>query len=460
MHDKEIISTIRLALSEKIGQQRFDLWFGRTTQLELNTQVLTVLAADRFSLDWVRNHFRSDLEAVLTDLHQQQRLPCLPYVEFRVDQALRRLPTQPQSPLARPVSKSRSNSTQLSQRRKFSRLDRFVVGPGSRIAYSSCLTAADSPGSVSPLFLFGPHGVGKTHLLEGLWSSLRRTGQMKRLVYLSAEQFTGYFLEALHGSGLPNFRRKYRDADLLILDDVQFFSGKKATLIELLHTMDAVLRAGRQLVLAADRAPNDLLSLGSDIVGRMSGGLVCRMDLPDHASRREIARQMAADCKCNLPGSVLEHLAANFSGDARQIRGAINRLQASSQALGKEISLAFAKQCLEDVLRTTHRIVKMEEIEKTVCDVFGLEPRTLRSQRKSKSVSHPRMLAMWLARKYTRAALSEIGYYFGGRSHSTVVSAQKRVDTWITKGKPIELLDRCWTMEDALSKIENRLRTG
>ena len=121
---------------------------------------------------------------------------------------------------------------------------------------------------------------------------------------------------------------------------------------------------------------------------------------------------------------------------------------------------AKALQCLEDVLRTTHRIVKMEEIEKTVCDVFGLEPRTLRSQRKSKSVSHPRMLAMWLARKYTRAALSEIGYYFGGRSHSTVVSAQKRVDTWITKGKPIELLDHCWTMEDALSKIENRLRTG
>ena len=462
MHDMEIISALRLALADRVGQDRFDLWFSRSSRLTIDEKTLTVEAGDQFSLDWIRNHFRNDLELVLTELCTQRVIGEPPSITFRINNSLKQAAADNRSPQREPVANGdRQRPAQpVSWQRKFSRLEDFTVCRASRIAYTSCQIVAEQPGSVSPLFLYGPHGIGKTHLLEGVWSALRRSGRLRRLVYLSAEQFTSYFLEALHGSGLPNFRRKYRDTDLLIVDDVQFFVGKKATLVELLHTMDAILREGRQLVLAADRAPAELSALGADVIGRMCGGLVCRMDQPDQQARQEIARLMANRCNIDVPDMVLEYVAVHFTGDARQICGAINRLKATSQAVHKPVSMPLAKEALEEIVHSTCRVVRLEEIEAAVCDVFGLKPQTLQSDRKTKSVSHPRMLAMWLARKYTRAALCEIGNYFGGRSHSTVVSAQKKVQRWLSDGQPVQLADRDWRMEDALQRIETRLRTG
>jgi chromosomal replication initiator protein len=279
-------------------------------------------------------------------------------------------------------------------------------------------------------------------------------------VYLSAEQFTNHFLEALRGSGLPSFRRKYRGVGLLMIDDLQFLVGKRATQVELLHTVDTFLREGRQLVFAVDRPPAELAELGPELITRLTSGLVCSIEPPDYATRLGIVAQMARRMKLHVPTEVQQFVASRLTSHARELSGALCRLKATSQSVGRPISLGMAEEALADLIRHSGRAIRLADIEKAICDVFGLEPASLQSDAKARRVSHPRMLAMWLARKHTRAALSEIGHYFGRRSHSTVVSAQRRVDGWMASGHPLELADHRWAFDDAVRQVERRLAAG
>ncbi|MDP7304289.1 MAG: DnaA/Hda family protein, partial [Pirellulaceae bacterium] len=292
------------------------------------------------------------------------------------------------------------------------------------------------------------------------WSAMRREYRSCRALYLSSEQFTSYFLEALHGGGLPGFRRKTRDVDLLLVDDVQFFAGKRATIVELQNTMDALVRSGRQLVLAGDRAPNALTELGPEFNARVSGGLVCSLDVADYATRLGITSQLAARMGLPMPAEVREYIATEVSGDGRQIAGSLNRLWATSEALKQPITLDLATTALQDMLQACDQLVQLADIEKAVCSAFGVTPQLLRDDRKSKAVSHPRMLAMWLARKYTRAASSEISNFFGRRSHSTVISAEKKVNGWVANGATVQMGPGSYRATDAIRRAELQLRSG
>jgi chromosomal replication initiator protein len=245
-----------------------------------------------------------------------------------------------------------------------------------------------------------------------------------------------------------------------MIDDLQFFIGKRATQVELLHTIDTFLREGRQLVFAADRSPAELAELGPELTTRLTGGLVCRIEPPDQATRLGIVAQMARRMKLRVPTEVQQFVASRLTSHARELSGALCRLKATSQSLDRPISLAMAEEALADLIRHSGRVVRLADIEKAVCDVFGLESASLQSDAKAKRVSYPRMLAMWLARKHTRAALSEIGHYFGRRSHSTVISAQKRVDGWMASGMPLELPEHHWPADDAIRQIERRMAAG
>lgn len=344
-------------------------------------------------------------------------------------------------------------------RRNFASLDAFVVGEGNRLAHAAVKNLLGQLGRYSPLFLSGPPGSGKTHLLEGAWRSARQTAPHRRTIYLSAEQFTTQFVEALRGSGLPSFRRKYRDVELLLIDDLQFFAGKPSTLTELQHTVDTLMRSGRQVVLAADRGLGELRNLGSELVARIGGGLVCGIDPADLQTRLGILEQLAKTHETPTPKTVLEWLSTQLDGDARQLAGALNRLHATSEALNTRIDLPFAQRALADLVRVNRKAVRLADISNTICDMFGIDEEALQSESKSPSVSHPRMLAMWLARKYTRAALSEIGKHFGRKSHTTVISAEDKVSQWLVGGKKNLLLPEgdC-RLEDVVKRVEMQLR--
>ena len=341
--------------------------------------------------------------------------------------------------------------------RKFASLASFVVGASNRLAMYSAEMVARNPGQITPLFVHGPTSVGKTHLLEGIWSAERKAGRGTTTVYLSAEQFTSHFLEALRGGGMPVFRRKYRGVNVLIIDDLQFLAGKRATQVELMHTVDTLLREGRQLVFAADRPPVELSDFMPELTTRLTGGMVCRIEPPDYATRLGIVGHLSRRLGFELPADVQQFVAARLTGHARELSGALCRLQATSEATGRKISVALAEEALGEMIRHNTRVVRLSDIEKAICKVFGLEPQTLQSDGKTRRVSQPRMLAMWLARKHTRAALSEIGAFFGRRSHSTVISAQKRVDQWMAYDEPLRMPEQTWKIDEAVRQVERQL---
>ncbi len=469
----EIVSALRSALAGKVGQKRYDLWFGAGTRLDYDGSALKIGAPNQFFLDWIRSNFRRQIEAACCDL-----FGTCPAIEFYIEATAapvggnvmqsaspkktsnREPATMPPATIGQTASIAPVAAAETSSRRRFASLDTFVAGEANRLAITSAEMIVRQPGQHTPVMFYGPTSVGKTHLLEGIWTSARRNHPRMTIMYLSAEQFTSHFLEALRGSGLPSFRRKYRGVDLLLIDDLQFLIGKRATQVELLHTIDTFLREGRQLVFAADRSTAELAELGPELTTRLTGGLVCRIEPPDYASRLGILSHMARRINLHLPTEVQQYVAARLTTHARELSGALCRLKATSQATGRPISLAMAEESLADLIRQSGRVVRLLDIEKAVCDVFGLEPTSLQSDEKAKRVSHPRMLAMWLARKHTRAALSEIGYYFGRRSHSTVISAQRRVDGWMATGCPLDLAEQRWPVDDAIRKVERRLAAG
>ncbi len=328
------------------------------------------------------------------------------------------------------------------------------------MAFAAVELAVNRPGEMSPLFLHGPSGVGKTHLLEGFCGHVRTQQPGVTSVFLSAEQFTTAFLQALHGTGLPGFRRSCRQADLLVIDDIQFFVGKRATLEEFQQTIDALLRNGRQMVFAADRDLDALEGLGPDLLVRLKGGMQARILPPDEDVRRGIVAGLAARRGLEMPSQVVDYVAAQITRHARELVGAVNRLEATSHMLGLPISLGMAEEALVDLVRSSRRGVRLADIERAVCTAFGIEAGSLQSAKRSRHVNHPRMLAMFLARKHTASALTDIGSYFGRRSHSTVITAQKTVSAWLARHESVQLADAAWDAEEAIRRVEDLLRVG
>lgn len=487
-NDMEIGSALALALADKVGEERYQLWFGSHTRMELADETLIVHVANRFFQDWLRTNFRQQIEASCLEM-----LGKALNVRFHVDASLeggsKKAPAAcggsepPAGPrgdgrkpaeaavarsgaeAAGPAGEGHCSAERAGAARRggplrpAAELKAFVPGPASRVAYAAALTVAARRNSPSPVVLHGPTGVGKTHLLRGMCEAVRQSDVRAQVVYMSAEQFTTLFLEALHGAGLPSFRRKHRGLDLLAVDDIQFFAGKRATLTELLNTVDCFQREGRQLVFAADRPPSQLGSLGAELVTRLQGGLVCGIESPEYETRLSIVKQMAEQLGLAVPQEVQALIASNLHSHARELSGALHRLAATSRALERPISPAMAQEALADLLGGGNRHLRLADIERAVCEEFGLEPQALQSTRKAKDVSGPRAVAMYLARKHTRCALSEIGHHFGRRSHSTVISAQKKVNGWMSKPAALGEGGRL-SIEEALRRVERRLMAG
>ncbi len=478
------------ALAAKVGIERFELWFGPRTQIEWDGRVLRIAAANSFFLEWIRSNFHAAIDAA-----GRLVLGYSPNVEFVVAQgrgenggpqceasrdaaglaapADNRPPTDPSAGNGKMVSCNGQFKRELGiaaeaaaapvspyTPRKFASLSSFVVGPCNKLALYSAEMVVRNPGQVTPLFVHGPTSVGKTHLLEGIWSAQRKAGCGATTVYLSAEQFTSQFLEALRGGGLPSFRRKYRGVRVLILDDLHFLAGKRATQVEMMHTVETLLREGRQLVIAADRPPVEFADFMPELVTRLGSGMVCRIEPPEYSTRLGIVASLCGRLGVEMPSDVQRYVAMQFTGHARELSGAICRLQATSQATGRKFTLGLAEEALGEMVRQNSRVVRLGDIEKAICKVFGLEQQTLQSADKSRRASQPRMLAMWLARKHTRAALSEIGEFFGRRSHSTVISAEKRVNQWMAVDEPICLPEQTWKIDEAIRQVERQLTAG
>jgi chromosomal replication initiator protein len=309
----------------------------------------------------------------------------------------------------------------------------------------------------NPLVIQGGVGLGKTHLLEGIAAGLRASRPGLKVVQTTAEAFTNGFLDAMRTGTLNAFRARYRGAGALIVDDVHFLAAKRATQDEFLHTFNALAAEGVPIVLAVDQHPRQIAKLTDELVTRFLGGMVVRLDGPDPATRKSILKSKARARGMDVPDSVLAYIADNLRASVRELEGALHSLIAHATLAGKRLDLALAKTALRDTIRHTARAVGMKDVERAVVALFGVTADDLRGDGRARAVSYPRMLGMYLARKHVGASYSEIGRFFGGRNHSTVISAEKKVRGWLAEEARIHLLDGFETTSEILASLERTL---
>ena len=339
-------------------------------------------------------------------------------------------------------------------------LEEFWFGEENQLLQKALAENFKTPGHFSPLLIYGPTGVGKSHLLNAICRQFRAEGKLRCCVSLTAEQFLNEFVYGLRKSGLPMFRRKFRDLDLLAIDDIHFLGGKAATINEINVTLDHLSKAGKQVILTTDRMPAELNQISKELSGRLQGGLNCPLRYPGVEGRRWILDSICRQRGWNFSSEVLELVALGIERDCRRLNGALNRLRAAELANGKSTTKESAERDLKDLIGAVTAVTTLPRIEQLVCDACGIPASELRSESRTKRISTARMLAMWLSRQHTNNALSEIGDYFGGRSHSTVVAAQKRIEQWLESGEKIELESGALPLKEAVQVLARRLRVG
>jgi chromosomal replication initiator protein len=309
--------------------------------------------------------------------------------------------------------------------------ENFVVGEPNELAFAAAKRIADTPAApFNPLFLYGGVGLGKTHLMHAIAWQIRHQDGNRKVVYLSAEKFMYQFLKALRFRDTMSFKEMFRSADVLMVDDVQFIGGKEITQEEFFHTFNTLIDRGRQIVVSADRSPSELTGLEERIRSRLAWGLVVDIHPTTYQLRLEIlqakARMIAGEV--SIPPVVLEFLARRITSNVRELEGALNRIVAQATLVGRAITLEMAQDILQDLLRAYERRVTIEEIQKRVAEHDGMRLADMQSARRARAVARPRQVAMYLAKQLTPRSLPEIGRKFGGRDHTTVIYAIRKIE--------------------------------
>jgi chromosomal replication initiator protein len=465
----DITEALGRALSQRIGQERFELWFQSKTKLSVDEGHLRVGVPNHFYQEWLEKTFGAELQAVARAI-----LGEAVQITFALDPELFRAARQREAktelpdvddPPARPTARKPSGEVRPrgaprpASRRRFRRLDHFVVGPCNRVAHSAALSLVEGPEQVPcPLVVHGSVGVGKSHLLEGIYGGLRQSRPEWNVWLLPAEEFTNRFVHAIHTGKLSAFRKQFRECDALLVDDLHFLVKKAATQEEFLHTFDALHAEERPVVVTCDCHPRLADQFMPELTDRLVGGAVWGLADPERSTRLDLLRHKSlVPDRAPMPADVLEFLADQLRGNVRELEGALNSVWHYAHAHDRSVDLELARQALGDVLRHCVRLVQLGDIEQAVCGALGLDAETLQSKKRGWMVSHPRMVAMFLARKHTAATHTEIGQRFGGRNHSTAVAAEKKVRVWLSENANLQLGPRTLPVRDVIERIEREL---
>jgi chromosomal replication initiator protein len=353
--------------------------------------------------------------------------------------------------LAKPMAAQRTG-------RRWKLLADFVAGQCNRVAHASALSVVEEPGQgANPLVIHGPVGTGKTHLLEGVFAGLKKQSD-QRPVYTTAEEFTTRFVQASRLGKMSAFRRQFRECSALLLDDLHFLATKKATQEEFLHTFDALVSDGRQVVVTTDCHPRLADELMPELVDRLLGGAVWGLLPPDPETRLEILRKKSTGVSPTIPDAVLKSLASSLRGNVRELEGAVNSVRHYAKVTGRPADMQTAREALGDLLRHAVRVVRVADVDAAVCATLRLASGTLQSKSRAWTVTHPRMIAIYLCRKHTAATYGEISKHFGAKTHSTAVAAEKKVRAWLDKGANVAIGDRDWPVKELLDRVERELQ--
>jgi chromosomal replication initiator protein len=432
-------SQVQGMLRAEFGETTYRTWLGPLQLIGVEGDRVLLAVPTRFLRDWIAAHYADRIRALWHRLN-----PEIGGVALIVESATTATATAPAAPpapsgaapalgtttppLEAPPAPDSEIGAPLDPRCTF---ESFVVGPPNELAFAAASRVAelDTP-PFNPLFLYGGVGLGKTHLMHAIAWQIRRQNPGRKVVYLSAEKFMYQFIKALRFKDTMSFKELFRSADVLMVDDVQFIGGKGSTQEEFFHTLNTLVDRGRQIVVSADRSPTELLGLEERIRSRLGWGLVVDIHPTTFDLRLDILRRKAALLarEAEVPDRVLEFLAHRITANVRELEGALNRVAAQATLVGRAITLEIAQEVLQDLLRAHERRITIEEIQKRVAEHYRLRMADMLSARRARAVARPRQVAMYLAKQLTPRSLPEIGRKFGGRDHTTVMHAIRRIE--------------------------------
>ena len=431
---REAWENVRSGLRNELGDATFNSWLKSMALVERSGSQVTIGVPTRFVRDWVTSHYAERILKLWRGEDSAVRS-----VDIRVDSRPRGnrdvsddldLPAEdrPKAPLTRAQHLGHEDmSAPLDPRFRF---ESFVVGKPNELAYAAARRVAETPSvPFNPLFIYGGVGLGKTHLMHAIAWHICEAYPDRRVVYLSAEKFMYQFVRALRFKDVMAFKQQFRSVDVLMIDDVQFISGKDSTQEEFFHTFNALVDQNRQIVISGDRSPSDLDGMEERMRSRLGWGLVADIHATDYELRLGILQsKLELSGGPEVPIRVLEFLAHRITSNVRELEGALNRVLAYSNLVGRAIALDMAQDVLRDLLRANDRRITIEDIQKRVAEHYNIRLADMHSPRRARSVARPRQVAMYLAKQLTTRSLPEIGRKFGGRDHTTVMHAVRRID--------------------------------
>ena len=446
----EVWNACLSVIKETVNSQSFKTWFEPIVPLQLRSGVLMVQVPSQFFYEWLEEHYHSILGTALSGvLGREARLEYTVRTEETpieldyqqagsapVHREAQSYPPQPETftsstatgyaPAGRGAQTGAINSF-LNPRYTF---DNFIKGDSNQLARAAASAVANNPGGTSfnPLVIYGGTGLGKTHLIQAIGNFAITNGKAKRVIYISSEKFTVEFVDAIQSDRTADFSSFYRSMDILIVDDIQFFSGKEKTQDNFFHTFNELHQIGKQIILSCDKPPKELKGLDERLLSRFQWGLTADIQPPDLETRIAILRKKSEVDGIDLPQDVVECIAANVTSNIRELEGCLISLLARSSLEGREITVDLARDVLKVVVGDVKSPITIETIQRTVCEYFNIPEDLIRAKTRKQEIVNARQIAMYLAKELTNSSLKTIGLHFGGRDHSTVIHAYQTVE--------------------------------
>jgi chromosomal replication initiator protein len=406
-------------LEHELSEQELNTWIRPLHALE-EGETLRLLAPNRFVMDWVRDRFLPRISNLARELAEDRDRRVLLEVGANAEPAPQAVtnPLPPAPPMPTPGSGLNPLYT----------FETFVEGKSNQFALAAAHQIAENPGrAYNPLFIYGGVGLGKTHLMHSVGQVILDKNPKARIAYVHSERFVNDMVRALQHNTINEFKRQYRSVDALLIDDIQFFVGKERSQEEFFHTFNALLEGQQQVILTCDRYPKEVEGLEERLKSRFGWGLTVPIEPPELETRVAILMKKAVAEGVELPNEVAFFVAQRVSSNIRELEGALRRVMANARFTGRAITLEYTKECLRDILAVQDRQVTLENIQKTVADYYRVRLSEMLSKKRSRSIARPRQVAMCLAKELTNHSLPEIGEAFGGRDHTTVLHACRKV---------------------------------
>lgn len=426
-HSQELWQQVLSVIQTKLSKPSFETWFKPIKTSVITDSSLIIYAPNKFAMEWLESRYARLIQATV---QETTGLTLDVKLALETDEPKQPAGSLEAVPSATRVVSGLQEDTASNLNAKYT-FETFVIGAGNRFAHAASLAVAESPAkSYNPLFLYGGVGLGKTHLMHAIGHYVMEHNPGSRVLYISSEKFTNEFINAIRDNRGETFRNKYRNIDVLLIDDIQFLAGKDGTQEEFFHTFNSLHEEGKQIIISSDRPPKEIPTLEDRLRSRFEWGLITDIQPPDLETRIAILRKKAKAENLDIPNEAMAYIANQIDTNIRELEGALIRVVAYSSLINQDISVHLAAEALKDIIPSSRpRQITIQDIQNKVADFYGLRLEDFKARKRTKAVAFPRQVAMYLSRELTDFSLPKIGEAFGGRDHTTVIHAHEKISS-------------------------------